>query len=155
MANLLRLISGGEQLMLDACDGKRTIAGATDIFSYIDPDLKNWGTDVEDEATPATAVAVHEMVKDGNLAEIFTSLSGDVRKLALTQDQILNFVKKHRNWLRQDGWATLFLFRAGGKLFVAYVFVDSGGGLLVYVLRFEFGLVWRAGVRRRLVVPQL
>ena len=100
-------------MTLEACDGQRTIARAKPLFHYIDSDFKNWNTDVAGEAAPAMPVAVYETVKDANLAKMFGALADDPSRLALTQDQIIQFVERHRNWLRQDGWATFFLFRSG------------------------------------------
>ena len=94
------------------------------------------------------------MVKDGTFKQLFGSLEGDVAKLCFTQTQIKNFVKKHRNWLRTDGYGTFFLFQSKEKFFVADVHVLSDG-LHVYVYEFEDSFVWGAEDRHRLVVPQL
>ena len=42
MSSVVKLISGGTQLTLEACNGRRTIAGAKPPFNYVDPDFKNW-----------------------------------------------------------------------------------------------------------------
>jgi hypothetical protein len=47
MNKRLRLISGREQLILRPTDGKDTLARATDVFSYIDSNFKNWSCNVE------------------------------------------------------------------------------------------------------------
>jgi hypothetical protein len=152
----LKLISGNEELILDAVDGSETLAGAKDIFVWVDPDLRNWNTDNKGPATgktPVTPVQVYEIVKDVAYAQMFGSLSSDdLRKLCLTQHQIENFVRKYRNWLRTDGYATFFLFKSNNEFFVAHVYVDPDG-LRVYVRRFEDSHVWHADYRRRLVVP--
>jgi len=148
----LSLISGSKELILDAVDGSETLAEAKDTFVWIDSDLKNWNTDHKGPATEKTPVLVYEMAKDAIFAQMFGSFSSDLRKLCLTQHQIKNFVRKHRNWLRSDGYATFFLFESNGEFFVAYVLVDSVG-LNVDVFRFERSYVWRAGGRPRLVVP--
>ena len=155
MSEVVRLIFGDERLALDACSGQRTIAQATDVFSYIDSNFKNWGTDVRGEATPKTPVAVHELIEDANFAKMFGALADDPGKLVLTQDQIIQFVERHRNWLRQGGLPTFFLFRSDSEFFVASVLCCSGGRLEVYVRRFGCVRAWRAGLRLRLVVPQL
>ncbi len=153
MSDCVRLVSGGERLMLDACDGKQTIAKAQDMFSWIDSDFASWGTDVEGKPMPEASVSVHEMVEDANFAKMFTSLSGDVGSLVLTQSQIRNFVTKYRAWLRTDGWATFFLFQENDELFVASVRLDSGARLGIVVDRFGRAGVWFAVYQRRLVVP--
>ena len=156
IAGCLKLISGAETLELEPTDGKETIANASKVFTWgIDGDFKRWGCDVKAKPTVATKVQVHEMIKDGTFAQIFGGLSDNLDALCLTQAQIIQFVQKHKKWLRTDGWATLFLFKVGDEFFVACVDVYSGGTLLVHVRRFSDGRVWLAGHRRRVVSPQL
>ncbi|MBI2279003.1 MAG: hypothetical protein HYU81_03010 [Candidatus Brennerbacteria bacterium] len=151
----LKLISAGTSIVLDAVDGSETLAKATDIFTYIDSDFVNYGADEAGSATGETPASVYEMVQNATFAQMFGSLSNDLNKLCLTQSQIKNFVRKHRGWLRTDGYGTFFLFRSKGKFFVADVFVRSGGALRLRVRRLEDGSVWFAGGWLRLVVPQL
>jgi len=150
----LKLISGGESLTLDAVNGTETLVDAKDVFAHIDPDFKNWGADEKGPETGETAVDVYEMVKDATFSQMFRKLNVDARKLCLTQHQIKNFVKKHRNWLRIDGYATFFLFESKGNLFVARVFFYSDDRLFVNVYRFEYLYVWHAGSGLRVVVLQ-
>ena len=151
----LKLLSGAETLMLDALDGKETLATAKETFpSGIDGDFKNWGTNKPGIATKEQAVDVHELVKDGTFAQMFGSLGTDLDKLCLTQAQIKNFCKKHPQWLRQNGYATFFLFKVEDQFFVANVNVDSGG-LRVDVFRFGSDRVWNTESSHRVVVPQL
>ena len=150
----LKLISGGESLTLDAVNGTETLVDAKDVFAHIDPDFKNWGADEKGPETGETAVDVYEMVKDATFSQMFRKLNVDARKLCLTQHQIKNFVKKHRNCLRTDGYATFFLFESKGNLFVADVDFDSGDKLHVDVGRFEILDVWGAENRHRVVVLQ-
>jgi hypothetical protein len=152
---ILCLLTKGESIIIDACDGSETLANAKETFKVdIDGDFKNWGTNKPGKVTEETAVAVHEMVKDATFAQMFGSLGTDLDKLCLTQHQIKNFCKKHSNWLRADGYATFFLFKVEDQFFVARVFVNSGG-LLVSVRRFGHDYVWPAEYALRVVVPQL
>ncbi len=152
---ILKLLSKGESIIIDACDGTETLATAKETFkSGIDGDFKNWGTNKPGVSTEDTAVQVHEMVKDATFAQMFGSLGTDLDKLCLTQAQIKNFCKKHPNWLRKDGYATFFLFKVEDQFFVAFVYVYSDG-LNVFVFRFGYDFVWFAECSLRLVVPQL
>ncbi|MBI3255839.1 MAG: hypothetical protein HYZ63_02610 [Candidatus Andersenbacteria bacterium] len=154
--SILRLISGEERLMLDPTDGKETIPNAKAVFpAHIDSDFRNWEADETSEPTGETRVAVYEMVQDAKFEAMFTSLSAEKETLCLTHSQIIGFVKKYRNWLRTDGYATFFLFRSHGKFFVAYVCFDDCGPLEVGVFRFEYDRVWSGDYRHRVVVPQL
>ena len=151
---ILRLISGAEELKLDAVDGKQTIHDSKGVFVYIDGDFKNYGANTVGSSTKEISVDVYEMVKNATFAQMFGSLGNDLDKLCLTQHQILNFISKNRNQLRSGGNATFFLFKSGENFFVANVDVNSDG-LHVDVNRFENVGVWDAGRLPRVVVPQL
>ena len=75
--------------------------------------------------------------------------------VTFSQHQIKNFVKKHRNWLRTDGYATFFLFESHGNFFVADVSFHSDGRFRVRVRKLGSDDVWGAEFRRRVVVPQV
>lgn len=150
-----RLISGGESIIIDACDGSETIADAKDAFkSGIDPGFENWGTNKSGVATEDVAVQVNEMVKDATFAQMFGSLGTDLDKLCLTQHQVKKFCKKHANWLRADGYGTFFLFKVEDEYFVVSVDVHSDG-LVVGVNRLGLDYVWHGAYRHRVVSPQL
>jgi len=152
---ILRLLTKGESIIIDSCDGSETLANAKETFKAgIDGDFKNWGTNKPSNRTEETAVAVHEIVKDATFAQMFGSLGTDLDKLCLTQHQIKNFCKKHSNLLRTNGYATFFLFKVEDQFFVASVGVDSGG-LSVSVYGLERDDVWNARCAPRVVVPQL
>ena len=159
--SILRLISGGESIVIPACDGSENLANADDVFNYIDGDFKGWGLDFTAEATPETPASIYEMAEDADLKGMFSSFNTDLDKLAFSQHQIKKFAQKKKTakWLRSDGWATFFLFKKGvgknAKYFVASVHVRSFGGRGVYVHRLEDAYVWDVGSRHCLVVPQL
>ena len=152
----LRRIFADEVITLDATDGTKTITQAKSIFTgYLDADFAKWQLDVPAVPTSATPVHVMEMTKDGTFQELFGSLGQPLEALCLTQHQIINFVVKHRAWLREDGYGTFFLFKVGDKFFVANVCVSSVGRLEAYVYRLSDGYVWSVVCRHRLVFPQL
>ena len=132
-----------------------TLAQANEVFTgYLDSDFQNWSTNKSGADTPEASLDVYEMKKNGTFADIFGSFGINLRSLCLSQGQIKEFALTHRHLLRQDGYATLFLFEVNGEMFVANVYV-GGGKLKAGVLRFSDSSVWRADDRRRVVVPQL
>lgn len=141
-------------LKLPACSAS-TIARADDIFSYIDSDFENYGTDKKSPKTKETEVAVLEMDKDGTLADIFGSISKDTGSMVMTQAQIIEFVKTHKDKLRTDYYSSFFLFKVGNEFFVARVDLLVDGSLSAGVGHFSRGGVWYAEYRPRVVVPQL
>lgn len=144
---------------LPACDGE-IIQNADVTFNYIDSDFKNWKLNQKQKAQ-AQAVEVFEMTNDATSQEMFESFDFDLDKLCLTQSQIIEICRNHKNLLRTDGYETFFLFRKDEKLpakpdnlFAAYVRVDDNG-LYVRVNPFARGGVWHAKYRPRVVLPQL
>jgi hypothetical protein len=136
-------------LLLPSNNGRQNIATAGKVFPVgIDSDFTHWGLNKPSTPTPAARTAVYEMQKSGTFNTLFTSLSSDVKKLCLTQAQIVQFCTSHTEWLRTDGYGTFFLFEENGECFVASVRI-LGGGLFVDVNRFERGSVWNTQRRRR------
>ena len=89
---ILRLISDNSTLTIKALDGSRLIYNAKDTFkSGIDGDFVNWGVNNPGIATPAALVQVHEMIGDGKLMNIFTSLPGTWNQKWLSQNQFIDF----------------------------------------------------------------
>lgn len=126
---ILRPLSSGEEIILDPTDGKETLAEARNLFNWIDADFKNYGTNVPAAPTGRMLTSVLEMAEDATFEQMFGSLPASLDDLCLTQAQIKQFVKNHRKWLRTDGYATFFLFKANGEHFVARVFLSSDGYL--------------------------
>lgn len=150
----LRLISGGERVAIAATNGKDTLAKAKDVFYYIDPNFKNWGTDKKFDDTPETEVAVYETIEDGTFVQYFGGFGENFNRLCLTQAQIKAFCRDNRQWLRTDCYATFFLFKVGFEFFVASVRVFADG-LHVCIGPFSGDDVWNGEYRRRIVVPKL
>lgn len=149
----LRLISGGTKLTVPACFGNRTIAKANGVFrGHIDRDFVDYGLDVVGVATTDTDVEVHELVRQESFYDIYNSVSVDLDKLVLTQDQVISFVEIHRNWLRSDGYGTFFLLREGNEFFVVRVVY---GHFRVHVHRLSHARPWYGVYGCRIVLPQL
>jgi hypothetical protein len=144
----LRLV---EVVDLEACDGKVDEPLIAKVFQW----TSSWFRELMVAArlvTPRMKVAVYEIIKDGQFADIFGSLSKNFNDLCLTQVQIVKFCENHPRSLSQKG-CTLLPFIRNRENFVArvYVYVD---GLYARVPRLGLGNVWGAGYRCRVVVPQ-
>lgn len=133
---------------IPALKGEGVIADSK-LFYYIDSDFRNYGADKPGIATKKMKLDVFEMDKDATFAQMMSADN------LLTQEQILYFIKNHKDLLRQNGYATFFPFKSGEEVFVAYVCVDGDGGLSVGVRRFSHDDVWSAEDRLRFVVPKL
>lgn len=130
--------------------GKKLIKDQKKLFNYIDSDFEGYGANKIGTPQDKTDLAVLELTENMTFKQMFTNPEG----MALTQEQIIFFIENNKDKLRDDGYATFFLFKSGTAFFVANVDVNSDG-LRVYVCRFVHDGVWGAERRRRVVVPQL
>ena len=151
MNDRLLLISKGEDLFLDQTDGQETLAGATDVFRYIDSNFKNWGCDVPGRPTKETPVRVYELATDSSFKEMFGGFELALASLSLTQAQIKQFVMRYPQWLKKGGNGTFFLTQIGSEFFIAAVYMFSDDRFGVRVRRFTLPRVFRAEKRHRLV----
>ncbi|MFA6295606.1 MAG: hypothetical protein WC666_04300 [Candidatus Paceibacterota bacterium] len=153
---IVKLISGAEALELGETDGKATIVKAEGTFpGWIDLDFKEYGCDVESEPTEKVQVSVCEMIKGGTFAQVFNGMSDDLISLCLTQPQIIQFVQKHRKWLRKDdGYTTLFLLKVDNNVFVVYVLFGDDGLLKAGIFRYSHNVGWSVRSNFYFVVPR-
>ena len=121
----LRLISGGHTLVLGPTDGKEIIFETKHLWTYSCSSSEIYESILRNEirvmapATPKMNVAVYERFKSGDPKFIFNSLENDLRKLCLTQAQIIQFTRRYRDWLVVNNIPTLFLFNINDEFFMA------------------------------------
>lgn len=150
-----RLITIEDKPVIKATDGNRYLAKAEKTFKgKIDTGFKEWNLDQISHPTPDTPTNVYKVMADATFAQIFGSLSNDLNKLCLTQDQIEEFCLSHRQLLNTYGDATLFLFKEKNDFFVASVKIYAGD-LYVYVHRLGYDRVWGSYLNFRVFIPQL
>lgn len=152
MNERLKLISGEESLVLGPIDGQETLPRATDAFRYIDSNFEHWSCAVAGPPSKETPVQVYEMARDSTFQEMFDGFGVTLDRLALTQAQIKEFVKRYPDWLKKGGNGTFFLFNASDEFFVAVVYLFSDGRLGARVRRLTLERVFRAKKRHRLVL---
>lgn len=123
------------------------IAKANKVFKeFIESDFEKYKE--KDAKVKSRKFTVIEMTEDATFRGLFKESD------AISQGEIVAFCKDFKGELRQDGYATFFLFKHRDGLFVAYVAVVAGGHLYVDVYQFSYGAVWNAGYRHRFVIPQ-
>jgi len=152
----LRLLTIDNKPVIKATDGKRYLANAKETFKYISATYQSKKLDLQGfiPPTPDISTNVYELVDDATYAQIFGSLSNDLDKLCLTQDQIEEFCLTHPDQLRAEPYPTLFLFKANADFFVAIVVVHSYG-LVIIIDKFGINERKNSDYRQRVVVPQL
>lgn len=143
-------------LVLDALDGTETIANAGKIFeASIHSGFKDSKLNKASVATPETVVTLYELHEGATLAQMFGYLGRDLQELCLTQAQVINFCKKHTQWI---GGLTFFLFKdEKGELCVAEASVYGYSGLMAYLHDFNYRYRWQGHPnewdKSRIVVP--
>jgi hypothetical protein len=152
MNDRLTLISGKEPLVLGPTHGQETLARAADVFRYIDSNFEHWSCDMAGPPTKEAPVQVFEMVRDSTFQEMFGGFGVPLDRLALTQAQIKQFVKRYPDWLKKGGNGTFFLFKVGNEFIAAAVYLFRDGRLGVRVRRLSLERVFRAQKRHRIVV---
>lgn len=152
-AQIVRLISGEEKILIKALSGKKFRSKSKKIFkSFIGQGFANWEF-ISSKATKETPVAVGEIVKNSNFAEIFNYLNPDLDKLVFTQDQIIYFCEVHFKWLRQSGGSTFFLRKIEGVYVVSRIYILSNG---IYGMSYRLdnkNYTWYRDSDHRVVYP--
>src|SRR3990167_1164082 len=107
---------------LEAIKGDKTISQAKDLFSgYISPTFNN--LNIKDNPTKAQKIDIFEIDRDGTFKDFFTQ----PEKQVMTQEQVIEFCKNHRDDLKQGGAANFFLLKKHNDFFVADVRVYGRG----------------------------
>ncbi len=153
----LQLLTDPQQpLIIGPTDGSRVIAKAEDVFNAgIDGDFNNWGVNQPAELTEEMQICPYEMVIGNCFAQIFGSLSSDLRQLCLTQDQIIEICQNHRDHLRRIDQGNFFLTKSNVEFFVVCVGVYGGGKLKANIYRFGNVFTWGNARSMWFFVPQL
>ncbi len=125
---ILKVIPGRENIILEREDMMEefdSIWKSKSEFSSVDEDFEK-----HDEAYPRgplpnrIQVSVYEMVEGADMGAIFSSFGENLSLLCLTQDQILRFIRHHKEYLDRS---TFFLFKSGANAAtfeVAQVYFD-------------------------------
>lgn len=169
---ILNRIFEDELFLTKELDGERVIVNATDTFVHVDVNFKEWGLNRPSAHTPEISLKVDEMIYDGTLMDIFTSLPGTRRQKLLTQDQIIETCKTRsgllesksttiffteKTWLPAFEWLRIILATCKmlvPQIFAVFVYV-SDSGLIAKVYQIRVGLVWNGVKRIRVISPRL
>src|SRR3989338_6245458 len=142
-----RCLTVSRILKIGPCDGQRTIAATSGVFSTIDPNFVKWGTNKPGLPTQETLIDIYEL-SDSPYMSIFSFLSANKEDYCFEQDQIIECVSEHADYLSKNHWAH-FLFKVGKNFFVAYL-----GDLAISITRFKRSSIIRAGNCPHVIVPR-
>lgn len=152
-ANILRLISHGQTVVVEACNGSETIADSQGVFSTIDKSFRNLKINKSEPASKKTNLQVYELIKDASFDEVFYALGKDFDELCLTQHQIKKFCGFNDEWILFDGTITTFFFKAAELYFAAYV-SENEKGLQINHQKLQIGSDAKMQCSDRLIVPK-
>lgn len=126
LTKILKLISSGDVLKIQALDGHRNIKSSENIFRHVFSDFLDLYSDESAEKTNETEVLVYELARDADVYKMFDSFNKDFGQLCLTQDQILEFIDKYKEYkIPLDKHVIYhFLFKASGKVFYSQICVS-------------------------------
>ena len=153
--SVTRLISKEGEIFIDHCDGTKTIASSEDVFDLcIGGNCLKEDFNIISKSTKKIQVSVSEVIKNSTLVHIFGCLdkNHDLDELCLTQHQISDFCRDHRDLLRGDTYGTLFLTKTGVNYYVLHV-IMLGGGLAIH--RHHLGdstIHWKSACLHRVIV---
>lgn len=145
-----------EEIFIDSCGGivESGFAYASKVYpGYLSSNIKDWNLETVQKETKRTKLKAFKMTKSGDYEDLFLSVHKDKKKMCMTQAQIIEFCKKHKEKLRKDGYGTFFLFEEHGNFFVAFVDFLDVGRLELSVFEFASDSVWLAAYQHHLVVP--
>lgn len=122
---ILKLISGGDVLKIKALEGSRTIESSENIFRHVFSDFLDSNTNESTKKTDEVEVLVYEVLKDASIYKMFDSLNRNFEQMCITQDQILEFIDKYKEYKIPNDKHVIyhFLFKANDKVFVSQICV--------------------------------
>jgi len=148
----LELISGEEEIIIDACAGGYVISNDT-LFVRVDHDLKN--ANEPSKPTPPTTVGVYRIQKSGGtLKQIFGSVTKRMELMELSLEQLQKFVLRHKRWLSKDGSTLVVHKNSKGEFFVSCVYLYGDGTPGVNIDQID-DVVCDAESCRHVIIPRL
>ena len=142
-------------VVMEALNGKISMSIMKKIFKGgMEMSLQNYIQSKPNRATVETLLEVRELIENATLAKIFTKISCDLNKIAMSMAQIVCFCEKHSNFLREEGYATFFLTRIGNEFFVIFV-CQENRGLSAGMKRIDFLPQCFAESKHRVVTPRI
>jgi len=153
MATITKRLYADKKIIIANVDGSRLICEAKDIFkSWLASNFSDFGVNKLSKKTSKTKIQVRELVKKANFAKIFKELNGDLSRLCLTQDQIIEFCVNNKEYLREEGKGTFVLFEINGMYEVGTVAIFHDG-LAIERNCLEYPYEWDPEYAYRIIVP--
>lgn len=142
MKILYRISSRDKKILIPQCDGTRRICRGK-LFHFVSDDVKKY-VGRTNTKTPETEVEVFQLnplddIRDRyeqplmyvSCSEVFPALGRETKSMMLTQHQVLEFCRLHKNWLEKGKeigscfgtsftGETVFLLTKGEFLMVSY-----------------------------------
>lgn len=146
------IISAG--LIIDEADGNVSLINSKE-FHYIRPSFSGnyYGTTVE--KTKRIHAIGAELKIDATFEEMFGPLSDDKKKIAFTEHQIVNFIRRNRAWMNA-GSTTYFPFKYLESVYVAAIWpVERNSSFGIDVHRMDEPTKWPSHHGPRIVIPWL
>jgi hypothetical protein len=149
----LRLISGGQTIVVGSTDGRETIENSIEAFNG--GSCGGFRADNGGQPTTQTTASVYEMAQSGTYVEILTGFGVDFDRLSWQESQVVYFCWAHRHWLSDDrNYETFFLFKEKEGFAIASVSVQHHH-VHAYRRPVSDDNTWHSSGPCRFVIPQL
>lgn len=132
--NRVKLVHGAEALDLDEVNCDKV---SLEKVKYFYEEGGHTGRNFKIQKilpTKKAKVSVYDLVIGGIYADIFGGMSGNFKRLCLTQAQVVQFAEKHYDYLLDNGHGTFFPVKYGkygNKFFVINIEFGWLGSLLI------------------------
>jgi len=164
---LVQRILEEQTIIIGPLDGVRRIAGLAgqNLFAHIDIAFiaafkENAEKKTVNRPTPQTNFEVHEQVGEATFKSLFAKVNKDLKKLAVTEDQLIELVERYRSLFYFGNYSVtdLLLAESGVDLSVVTIYAKDELGktsteLGVYRNPIEYSLVHSVKYPRRIMVP--
>jgi len=138
-------------LSLKALEGSVNLHSAGIFKEKIDPYYFHWSLDVKQSNSEETKIRVYELIADARFKSIFTYLDKDLKKLCLTQGQIVEYFKTYNLFLKSCR-STFFLFEEKEVFYVANISALDVDESSLEVYQINEWRKWHKNFQHRVVV---
>lgn len=140
------------KLFIETCDGSKGLADATDLFTWINPNVRSTATWIP---TQKTRVEVYEILKKVQFMQILNSLKRGREGLFFTPHQIKKFVANNLGWLKDSKCDVFFFFEMNDEVVGAHPFFGKDYHVDLYFTQPNEKPLLLRGFMPRLIVPYI
>lgn len=149
--SVVQKVETEERLVLNSQNDPLSIVDSRAMFDFIDNRFYKLESDLSAKSG-IVEVEIYELTKNSTLKEAFASI-GPLNLLAITEDKVVEFVKKYSSHLNDEFGGNYFLIISKGSFyFVDVKIIDDN--MLCFIFDPEDDFVWHGHFGSRLIVAR-